>query len=518
MDYSNSDWSVDMARRFLRWKSRGDGTLFITRAITAAFRDAGIVDVVLPRTIGSRTVSEIGPCAFDSFSGPSSVKANGGRYHQPRSLTVPDTVHSIGRYALSGLDPQTIYIPASVRKMGDMGFGLRAGIRADACRRIEVDPDNTSFLSREGSLYDASGTTLLLCAQPYAQCMRIDEGVRVIGKDAFSYGSAFPAQIMAPDVLREIGSAPSRECLSVCAANSVTYGALAARGLCAVSHCYVRQDGFLCDVLESKEAVLVRYEGCSDVLDIPDSIDGCKLVALRAGALPERMHALRIPDTVRYIGGDIVGKGLCQLKLPSQLLSLGPRSFTDTCLDDPVVIPATCTEVGEGSFFRCECVFEATGARVRLWQPALANCFCEGEPPFDFARYDACLLEARAGKEGAYGGGSTYAARKAKRTLERERAYSALFRLAYPAGLSETARCAFSLYLERHVAEFVEFLFAHDAQETLAALIAQGFFSMSLLETCLESFYALRYAPGIAQLLEHRHQLVSREARAVFAL
>lgn len=77
-----------------------------------------------------------------------------------KSITIPDTVTSIDAYALFGTAFETIYIPASVKEIGDRS------LESVAVKSITVDPANTGYLSIDGVLYEKTGGELKLQQYP----------------------------------------------------------------------------------------------------------------------------------------------------------------------------------------------------------------------------------------------------------------------------------------------------------------------------------------------------------------
>ena len=77
-----------------------------------------------------------------------------------KSITIPDTVTSIDAYSLYGTAFETIYIPASVKEIGDRS------LESTAVKSINVDPQNTGYLSIDGVLYEKTGAELKLQQYP----------------------------------------------------------------------------------------------------------------------------------------------------------------------------------------------------------------------------------------------------------------------------------------------------------------------------------------------------------------
>ena len=123
--------------------------------------------VVIPNTIGGKTVTAIGFVAFFNCTDLTSLTLPGSITRiEPQafsgctgltSLTIPDSVTSIGAEAFSyctGLTSLTI--PDSVTSIGPEAFSNCTHLTA-----IEVDADNPAYSSLDGVLYNKAGTVLI---------------------------------------------------------------------------------------------------------------------------------------------------------------------------------------------------------------------------------------------------------------------------------------------------------------------------------------------------------------------
>ena len=140
-------------------------------------------------------------------------------------VIIPDTVTDLGDYAFFGCSSLTeITIPASVTAIGDYVFDT-----TERLVKFEVDPDNPSYQSPDGVLYDKAGGTLLKYpeSKPEASYAVLDscqeiadwafvgsvylesldlQQVRTIGEDAFYYCVALK-EITIPEGITELPGA-----------------------------------------------------------------------------------------------------------------------------------------------------------------------------------------------------------------------------------------------------------------------------------------------------------------------
>lgn len=171
-----------------------------------------IVRAEIPETIDGYPVTVLGENCFAQCDVMTEV-------------IIPDTVTTLGDQAFFGCSSLTgITIPASVTSIGEFAFDT-----TERLTEFEVDPENPSYQSPEGVLYDKAGRTLLKYPeskpeQSYAvldTCQEIaDWGfvgsvnlesvdlkqVRTIGEDAFYYCVALK-EITIPEGVTELPGA-----------------------------------------------------------------------------------------------------------------------------------------------------------------------------------------------------------------------------------------------------------------------------------------------------------------------
>jgi len=138
-----------------------------------------------------------------------------------RSIVFPESLESIGDYAfVSCLNLKSFFFPRNVNHIGYMAFS------ANNSSAISVSPDNSSFSSLDGVLFDKSITTLL--RYPPAEESRthyiIPDSVTKIETDAFS-GAENLISVDMPDSLVDIGDSAFSSCYvltNVVVGNNVT--------------------------------------------------------------------------------------------------------------------------------------------------------------------------------------------------------------------------------------------------------------------------------------------------------
>ena len=127
------------------------------------------------------------------------------------SVTIPDSVTSIGEYAFNNMDFLTsVTIPAHVTHIGAGAFTFCWSLES-----ISVDPANTSYSTLNGVLFNKTQTEIV--AYPAGKAgtsYSIPEGVTSIGSNAFN-GCALLSEISIPNSVTSIGTAAFRACFGL---------------------------------------------------------------------------------------------------------------------------------------------------------------------------------------------------------------------------------------------------------------------------------------------------------------
>ena len=145
-------------------------------------------------------------------------------------------------------------------------------------------------------------------------------------------------------------------------------------------------------------SAMVAPVSATDRLALPREVEGAPLTLIAERALITAPATLVIPDTVREVRDGNACKGTRKLMLPEGLRTIGAHCFCSRTLVGPVLIPASVTSIGEGSFEYAIVCLAAADAVVHITSDQLISCFLEDVEdgiPFDFARYDDQLLVGR---------------------------------------------------------------------------------------------------------------------------
>ena len=174
---------ISMPASYFGYSELDDGTIRIDEYIGPA----GGVDVVIPRYIDGKPVTEIGGSAFYDKAGLSG------------SLTIPSGIKSIGNSAFSGCAGFTgdLIIPDGVTVIDDFAFfgcrGFNGGLTI---------PRGVTGIGI-AAFYDCS------C---FTGSLNIPSGVTDIGNSAFSGCSGFTGSLSIPDSVTSIGECAFVDC------------------------------------------------------------------------------------------------------------------------------------------------------------------------------------------------------------------------------------------------------------------------------------------------------------------
>ena len=186
------------------YRVRGNGTLTITKFDW--YQNKG--DIYIPNMIDGYTVTEIGAEAFSRgdedllcLNSTDPFSLHFGLIPQPVTLTLPDTITTIGNLAFFNTPIKSIIIPESVEQIGAGAFAGCVNIE-----RFSVSASNSTFTTIDDALYNKKTKTLIAypIKEPYGG---IPDGIVKIGDYAF-FGKDFDGRYFLykiPQSIREIG-------------------------------------------------------------------------------------------------------------------------------------------------------------------------------------------------------------------------------------------------------------------------------------------------------------------------
>ena len=189
-----------------------DGTAEITRYKG----DTG--ELAIPDDLDGHSVTAVGDRAFEGCSGLTSV-------------TIPDSVTSIGDGAFRRSGLTSVTIPDSVTDLGVNPFA-----RCDSLAKIIVSQDHPSLATIDGVLFSKPDKRLVTWPCAFTRSdYTIPQGIKIIGDGAFGLCSSLTA-VAIPDSVTSIGDEAFYGCSGLTAVtipDSVTSIGNGAFGLCS---------------------------------------------------------------------------------------------------------------------------------------------------------------------------------------------------------------------------------------------------------------------------------------------
>ena len=149
-----------------------------------------------------------------SYNVPEGVKrlATGAIYNNTdyrletrlESVTLPESLEAIDKWAFYNCGLDTLYIPKNVKEIGCTAFMQGQYCINQGLKNIQVDKDNKTFCSVDGALYTKDMKKI--CFVPSLEAQKafvIPEYVEIIGEKAF-YADMYLGQVFIPDSVKVI--------------------------------------------------------------------------------------------------------------------------------------------------------------------------------------------------------------------------------------------------------------------------------------------------------------------------
>ena len=162
------------------YQIKGNGTAVITGY---DYRNHKGEDIYIPRMLDGYTVTEIGDEAFTQLQYDKNGVISHFTHLKVGSLTIPDTIVSIGARAFMGLEfsSKSITIPASVQYIGPGAFSYLGNVE-----QFVVANGNSVYATIDGILYNKVQKTLVAMPDLVSlDVLVIPEGIKAIDDYAF---------------------------------------------------------------------------------------------------------------------------------------------------------------------------------------------------------------------------------------------------------------------------------------------------------------------------------------------
>ncbi|MDD3364991.1 MAG: leucine-rich repeat protein [Syntrophomonas sp.] len=299
-------------------------------------------DVTIPSTLGGVNVTSIGNYAFFNCTGltnitiAESVTSIGvSAFYgcaQLTGITIPEGVTDIYAWAFHKCTGLTsITIPASVTNIGD-SFGSCTSLT-----NISVVDENLNYSSKDGILFNKSGTVLVQCPAGLTS-ITIPAEVISIGEGAFS-GCTGLTGITLPEGVTSIGDEAFCGCTGL---TSITLP----EGVTSIGY----ETFWGCTGLTSI-TIPAKVTSIGD-----EAFSGCT-----------GLTSITLPEGVTSIGNQAFTKctSLASITLPQSITSIGEGAF-GICGLTSITIPQTVTNIGTAAFGGCRSLNSITVAAENL--------------------------------------------------------------------------------------------------------------------------------------------------------
>jgi hypothetical protein len=256
------------------------------------------------------------------------------------SLSLPNTIKSIGGNAFSGCKIHDLFIPASVSEIGTPAF------QNSEIYSIIVDKDNIFYDSRNNcnSIIDTFNNELIAGSANST----IPDTVTTIRDGAFCMCNAALREIIIPQSVKRIGEHAFAMCLyleKVSIASSII-------GETAFSQCEnLKEVSFSDSVTKIGEVAFGNCRSLKEVI-IPSSVTMIEEGAFEGCSSLERIV---IPDSIEEIGENTFSacENLKEVQIPNSIKKIDAFAFSYCENLEKVTISNSVEKIGASAFFGC---------------------------------------------------------------------------------------------------------------------------------------------------------------------
>ena len=289
-------------------------TASVTYEGSSYYKDEYSGSVVIPSSVTynsvTYSVTSIGEWAFSYCDGLTSV-------------TIPNSVTSIGKSAFWACGLTSVVIPNSVTSIGERAFYYCSGLTS-----IDVASDNSNYCSVDGVLFNKDKTTLIQYPGGKQGAYTIPNSVTSIGNYAFYYCTGLTS-VTIPNSVTSIGDS-------------------------AFDHC----------------------TGLTSIT-IPNSVTSIGNLAF---LYCTGLTSVTIPNSVTSIGEGAFAHcyGLTSVTIGNSVTSIGNQAFLYCTGLTSVTIPNSVTSIGEGAFNGVKNIVYSGSATGSPWGARLVNGYVDG--------------------------------------------------------------------------------------------------------------------------------------------
>lgn len=334
----------------------------VTRIGDFAFSARGVSEVVLSEGVTSIGASAFAGCGqLISITLPLSLISIEphafAECAKLESITLPENLVSIGSSAFASCRVLgSLLLPASLQS-----FEVNALSGCESLVRIDVDPSNPLWTSRDGVLFDKSVQTLHRYPQNRPESSyAVPAGVRELGPGSFE-SSRLLTILQLPDGLVVIGDGafdwsaveelflPAT--LSELASEALTYGInLRHLEVSQDNPMFIATDGVLFNKTGTRLLIYPKQRPATQYF-VPTSVESIAPNSFANSSLQN----ITLPDSLRVIESSAFSQcvALEQVRFGNGLHTIGAGAFWNCLNLRDCVLPEGLTEIGESAFEAC---------------------------------------------------------------------------------------------------------------------------------------------------------------------
>lgn len=308
----------------------------------------GFTDLVIPANVNYEGVDyAVTAIGDDAFRGIESIT----------SVTLPNTLVTIGAGAFWDCSLTSVTIPASVESIGEEAFW------AFSLEAFKVDSDNSVYCDIDGVLCSKDKTELIFCPiAKQSDVYEVPNTITKIAEKAFDSNDNI-TKIIIPSSVTEIG------------ANAMGFCTLLKNiSVASDNPAYCDIDGVLFNKDKTK---LCQYLGARTTKEyvIPETVT---TIGEYAFYNSRKLTSVIIPKSVSSIETSAFQycKKIASFELPEVLESIGNNAFASCEAVKSFVIPNSVTSIGRNALQKCRALQSVTiGSSVNtIGRNAFTNC------------------------------------------------------------------------------------------------------------------------------------------------